>query len=935
MQPLLGRDRELSALRELVRGLTAGRGAVVFVEGEPGIGKSVLLAAGLAGAQEAGCVVVRGNGDELTQRSPLRVALSAFRIESRSAEPERAEVAAVLRGQSPLGLVEDPVAAATEQLVPLIERLAARAPHVVVFDDLQWVDDESLRLWQRLASITDQTPLLVVGASRLAPDRDEVARARAHAVHLGTLLTLEAFGPDEVSRLVAMLAGAKPGAGLARWVQQAAGNPMYIYELVDALRRDHRLVVDGGIAELTREAPERVPASLAVVIARRIEAISAEAASAVRLAALLGVEFSASDLAAILDRASREAHALLREAQAAAVLVEAEEDRLRFRHPLLRQALYDNMSLAMRAGLHKHAARALVTAGAAVDVVADQLVAAGGGAEEWLLEWLVAAMPVLVSRSLEVATELISRALDGAAADDIRRDSLAAGLARAMFLHARGDDGESCARDVLAHTSDSELAAEMREMLSNVLGRRGDVAQALDVVREGLGDPKLPPKWRARLTAQLAQVEFLRGEIAAAEAAAEAASNLGRSANDRYALGSALLWLAGINSHRGDVPRLLEFLGRGLNTIGDDPECVRLRLILLYNLVVALAMLDRFADAETALAEVRELAERVGGGTVDQLHVVMAGHHFAIGRWDDAVAEIEIISDLTSPDSVLLCSGLAALIAVCRDDRAGVEVALKRAADVPMTMAVARANSGYVLCARALLEERGGDVVRAVTTLALVLDPEYSVMANRYEFLPTLVRLGLTADNRDVAEQATATCEADSLIGSTPGKAAALSHCHGLLDNDAEPLLRAATHYRGCDRQPKLAQVLVDAAVILASGGRVEEARVAFAEAVELYAGLAAVWEMRRADARLRQFGIRRGVRGPRQRPSSGFDALSPTERAVADFVAAGRSNPDIAGELLLSRRTVQTHVSHILVKLGARSRVEIARRVAEHAARP
>ena len=72
--------------------------------------------------------------------------------------------------------------------------------------------------------------------------------------------------------------------------------------------------------------------------------------------------------------------------------------------------------------------------------------------------------------------------------------------------------------------------------------------------------------------------------------------------------------------------------------------------------------------------------------------------------------------------------------------------------------------------------------------------------------------------------------------------------------------------------------------------------------------------------------GIRRGIRGPRRRPAFGWDALTPVELTIAEQVAHGRSNPDIAADLFLSRRTVQSHVSHILAKLGARARVDIAR---------
>lgn len=84
-----------------------------------------------------------------------------------------------------------------------------------------------------------------------------------------------------------------------------------------------------------------------------------------------------------------------------------------------------------------------------------------------------------------------------------------------------------------------------------------------------------------------------------------------------------------------------------------------------------------------------------------------------------------------------------------------------------------------------------------------------------------------------------------------------------------------------------------------------------------------------RLDARLRPYGVRRGPRTARRRATTGWDALTPTEQRVAGLVAQGRSNPDIAAEMLLSRRTVQTHVSNILAKLGLGSRIEIAREAA------
>ena len=93
---------------------------------------------------------------------------------------------------------------------------------------------------------------------------------------------------------------------------------------------------------------------------------------------------------------------------------------------------------------------------------------------------------------------------------------------------------------------------------------------------------------------------------------------------------------------------------------------------------------------------------------------------------------------------------------------------------------------------------------------------------------------------------------------------------------------------------------------------------------------MGADWDVRRAGERLRPHGIRRGTR-PGRRPASGWAALTPTEVKIAYLVATGQSNPDIAAGLIISRNTVQTHVSHILAKLGARSRAEIATEVFSH----
>jgi DNA-binding CsgD family transcriptional regulator len=197
-----------------------------------------------------------------------------------------------------------------------------------------------------------------------------------------------------------------------------------------------------------------------------------------------------------------------------------------------------------------------------------------------------------------------------------------------------------------------------------------------------------------------------------------------------------------------------------------------------------------------------------------------------------------------------------------------------------------------------------------------------------HQWLPDLVRLALTVGDQSTAQAAARACRAEAAAETRPARANAASlRCQGLLDSDAGPLQAAVAHYRGVGPAVELPVALEDLAVVQAARGRDEEARAALSEALGLYDRLEARWDIRRAEARLRPYGIRRGLRGPRrQRAVSGWNALTPTELKIAALVAIGDSTADIAGGMFLSRRTVQTYISRILAKLGAKGRADIVR---------
>jgi DNA-binding CsgD family transcriptional regulator len=127
----------------------------------------------------------------------------------------------------------------------------------------------------------------------------------------------------------------------------------------------------------------------------------------------------------------------------------------------------------------------------------------------------------------------------------------------------------------------------------------------------------------------------------------------------------------------------------------------------------------------------------------------------------------------------------------------------------------------------------------------------------------------------------------------------------------------------------ELALAAEDAGAACAGHGDVAAAAPLLRRALATFEGLGAARPAARAEATLRDLGIRRGRRGARRRPRLGWESLTGTERRVVDLVAEGLTNPQIGERLLVSRRTVQTHLAHVFAKLDISSRAELAAEVA------
>ena len=911
---------------------------MVWVEGEPGIGKSSLVAEALAAGSAPGWDIGWGMAGQLTERLPLRVMLDCLQVRPGSPDPRRAHAADLLRSLRQ-GLFADGDASVVgiELLVGLVDELSAAAPTVIVLDDLQWADDASLIVWHQLAASIGQLPLLLIGTCRPTPRRPEVQELRAAVIrHGGAVVTLDPLTETDVTALVTAMLGSPPGDTLRQLTAQAAGNPLYVRELVDAMVRERALEI-GPAAEVS-SAGERLPASLAAVLTDRLGSVSAGAAQLLRTAALLGGRFAVTDLAVVLRRPASELAADVQEAVAAGIVTEHPNDPdLAFRHLLIQQALYESMPAALRTALHAEAARELAAAGADVLSVAQQLSAANKPGEAWARTWLVESGPALAIRAPQVGAEILRRELDATPAGDEARDGLMASLAWALLAAGSYQEAARQASRALTVMTDPVRRAETHWVLTRAQVSAGRSDDGIATMRQALASAELPAEWRARMLALLAMLQrAATGDLDATDATAIQALTVGEEAGDAFATAHALtdLWLT--RSVRRDHVAALDHIDRALRVLGDDPGHADLRSFAQDGCIFTLQNLDRWPQAEVTLRRAREASQR-SGNPDRATWVTAAVLRYWLGEWDDALAELGP-DDADAPGlthsflrerwSALLLHGVSALIAGRRDERTAADQQLRQGLALPIQTLADRENQDFLVAAHALALEQSGETHQAMLRLAAMLPRRDGEMTLIHQWLPDLVRLALAAGDRPMAQAATRACQAEAAAETHPARATVASlRCRGLLESDPDPLTEAVAHYRALGPATELPAALEDLAVVLARSGREEEASTAFTEAVSLYEGLQARWDIRRAEGRLRPLGVRRGGRGQRaQRAAFGWAALTPTEVKIAVMVARGESTSDIARSMSLSRRTVQTYISHILAKLGVKGRVDIVR---------
>ena len=926
---LVGRDAELARLIGWLNDLATGTGHAILLEGEPGIGKSSLAHAMITAAGERSFSVYWAECDELGQALPLQPLLDAV-LAMASTEPRLDTIQRLLRGE--LTGVADPAMAAAEQMLAMMTELASAAPTVLVVDDLQWADPATISVWEWLARSVNRTSILLIGIVRPVPHRDELMAIR-RLVGSNHTIRLTGLTDEAVSELVAAISSGEPGEHLLRLAAEAGGNPLYLTELMDALVRSQRLTVsESGAIDIT-SGP--VPDSLVAAITDRLDFLPKDARTMLQAAALLGIEFLVSDLAVVQDCRVTDLVANIDVARTAGVLKDV-GDKLAFRHPLIRSALYDDIAAPLRPAWHRDAARALAEAGVPTPRVARQLlhaisVPSADPLDESLLNWTVDAAPSLIAQAPKDAIALLRQASSRSPASTPRGAVLASRLAEALYRAGEGDEAIRVATRAMTVVENPDILVDLHWTVSQARAMLGQSDAALEELEQAHELGAISAQQRARLLVLTARAHRDLGEVSVAGNVATQALAKAEEAGDTWAMGWSLHVLIVVSIMRGDVSVALPLFDRALDVVGDDPSLNDLSLLLQINKAVALGDLDRYDDALKTATQVRLLADRSGSLVrLAQAQSALGQLLFQVGRWDDAQAEVDTLSDdFKDPGSTCCDRGIAAVIAFHRGDAATARQHLALAA--PSAEQIGNRVVSSLTLALSLDHEVADQPGEALAVLTDRVAGDAEELDEVEDLLPEAARLaahtGTSQAAADVAEQAAILARRSQV----PHRLGTAAYCRGLLERDPFLLQHAADRYRDAGRPLLRAKALEAAAVGFARREDRDAARAAFTRADELYDRLGANWDLAHLRAQLRQHGIRRGPRAKHRQAQAGWNALTPTETKIAGMVAEGMSNRQIAEQLVLSPRTVGTHVSHILAKLGVRSRIDIAREAAEH----
>lgn len=910
---LLGRGAELEQIGRLVADAREGHGRALLIVGEPGIGKTSLLAEAVALAADLRAIEVEAVEAEASLPYALIGEILAPILELLAELPDaqaKAVRAALALGPSPGGPGDRFATCAA--FLGLIARAAERQPLLLVVDDVQWLDAPSAECLAYAARRLDDTRVALLAA------------ARPHGE--GPLL-----GPSVVERLElaglerddarTLLRSSTPGATASvvdLLLEIAAGNPLALRELPARLTEDQRL---------GRVPIDRVPVAgtaLLEAFESRLAALGADeraglvVASAALDRELAPVVGACGDLG--IDTGA------LERAETAGVLSIGEE-RLGFAHPLLRAVAYERAAPAERRRAH-----AALADHCGPDARAWHVAAATVGPDARVADLLDAAARRAIARGAHsVAADALQRAA-GFTEDAAMRWRRIYGAALAAAI---GGAYDRCATllEPLAEIDDPLLRANIRHTLA-VVTMTGGLGLAPDAHTRLRSEAELilalDPAAAAAMLADAALLAGVSGQVrAAVPAAARAAAVLPDDASPM--IRCRVQALSGIGmALTGDsdgARKSLDEAGGLLAAIDSLSPGTQSAVLGLHARVCTGQEQVLRAEVARLLAMARETDTF---GLLPYLLAMSADAAYRVGDWEAAAGQSTSVTLAEEygergilPFTLAVNGRLRAARGETTQARAEIERGIAVAKEIGSVMVVdwGRAALGFLELGTGRAEAAIAELeqVEASAAESGIEDPIFVPWAP--DLVEAYVRAGRVAD----AERASSALDRRAKKAGAPLALAFAARCRGLVEKDGfeADFDEALSQHDRTDAPFEAARTLLAYGSRLHRARRRVEGRKRLRAALEIFEQLGARPWIERTNAELAAAGAVR--RAPIAEP----DELSPQEVRVAMAVAGGATNKQVASGMFLSPKTIEFHLGHIYRKLGIHSRAELATLVA------
>ncbi len=920
---LLERSEELGDIRASAQAVAAGEGRAVVLEGPAGIGKTELLAAARAEAASAGLTPLTARGTELERAFGFGIVRQLFEpvvpdddLFEGAARRAAALLDVELAEPAYLPFGPEGSFAALHGLYRLTANLARRAPLALLVDDAHWADAASLRFMAYLGNRLGRVPVLVVLAARPLGEPGGAAVAEQLAESAPVLLRPEPLSEDASAELVRAAVPDAPAPLCRTCHDLTGGNPFFLRELTGALG-------ETGAGDVLGVAPEGVVASVRARLSRFPPAAQ-QLAGAAAIAGDGALIRHAAALADLDDRQAAEAADALRAGR-----ILADTRALRFAHPIIRSAVYEQLTPAVRSAGHARAASLLAGEDAPAERIAAHLLSTEPRGSEWVCDRLRDAARQAVPRGApDASVTYLRRALEEPPWPESRPATLLElGLAESLTLQR--EPAIEHLRRGIETTKDTVARLYAARTLGAMVGMQ-DPMQAVEIEERALAaSPDADPALALHIEGHM--LSMARFAVDSRRAMYERAARMRERVEDGELDGALELTVAAMEvamsgesaAHAADLAE------RAVEALKGDPILVVVIGFAVHNMTVS----DRLEDAERILSEAIDEARRAQANyRVGPLLVFRSEARFRAGALEDAVADAAAARASYSHAGRLSVLGSATALVQALTEMGRYEEAEEalEAADAHGTLeAIGEAYTGtMVLNARARLRLAQGDARAALADLvavgrrqAAMREPNPATLDWRSRSAFAYAALGRRPAALALAREE---LELARRYGAPRAIGIALRTL-GAIADELERLEEAVQVLGASPARLEHAYALADLGVALRHRRRVVEAREPLRQALDLAIGCGAEPLAERARTELAIAGAR-----PRREQLSGVDALTANERRVAAMAADGRSNREIAQALYVSHKTVEKHLTAAYRKLGVGGRDELATALAE-----